>query len=263
MRLICRGRQYFRLILLAGHFLAGLIAANMVLRLGRVSDHTRQRLSGWWMRQLCRILNVRITVKGKIDPGNTLYVANHISWLDIPVMMGVINTRFVAKQEVRQWPVIGFLAASAGTLFLQRGNHDSTARTSEQITWSLVQGNNVCVFPEGTSTNGNSVRRFYPRLFQPAQLSHGKVQAITVNYPQHQHQNPLVPFIGDAELLQHLWRLLAERTIEAELIVHPTIEASRYTRDQLAEVTHRQISAALHGTKPSQPADQTPLTSSM
>lgn len=246
MRLSCRCRQYWRLLRLSLHFLVGLIAANLVLRRASTREATRTALIRWWMRTLCRILAVNITLRGQLHSGNTLYVANHISWLDIPVMMGHINTRFVAKQELRRWPVIGFLAACANTLFLQRGNHDSTASTAEQITWALVQGQNVCVFPEGTSTSGSVVRRFYPRLYQPAILSHGWVQAITVNYPQLAGQNPVVPFIGDAELPTHLWRLLAETAIDAELVIHAPIEAKRYTRDQLAEITQRQISAELH-----------------
>lgn len=257
MRLTCRCRQYWRLFRLSGHFLIGLIAANLVLRRASTREHTRAALIGWWMRKLCRILAVNLSIRGDLHSGNTLYVANHISWLDIPVMMGHIHSRFVAKQEVRQWPVIGFLAACANTLFLQRGNNDSTANTAEQITWTLVQGQNVCVFPEGTSTNGSSVRRFYPRLYQPAVLSHGTVQAITVNYPQAAGQNAVVPFIGDAELPTHLWRLLAEKSIEAELVIHAPIEAKRYTRDQLADITHRQITAALHRPTESASMDQT------
>ena len=174
-----------------------------------------------------------------------MFVANHISWLDIFCIAAVCPTHFLAKQEVAAWPLFGWLSRRAGTAFIRRGGERGAAEATEQLVWRLRRGERVLVFPEGTSTAGESVRRFYPRLFQAALLARCPVQAIALRYPRPGGINRAVPFVGDDKLLPHLWRLLGEPAVDV-LLCFGTVHAPPYcSRDRLARLTHLEISSLL------------------
>ncbi|MBK8184609.1 MAG: 1-acyl-sn-glycerol-3-phosphate acyltransferase [Candidatus Competibacteraceae bacterium] len=109
-----------------------------------------------------------VPCNGTPHAGDTLFVANHISWLDIFCIAAVCPTHFLAKRDVAAWPLFGWLCRRAGTAFIQRGRSDGATEAIEQLVWRLRRGERVLVFPEGTSTIGESVRRFHPRLFSGA-----------------------------------------------------------------------------------------------
>lgn len=92
------------------------------------------RLASACMRILLRALNVNLSVRGNIQPGAVLYCANHVSWLDIACLHALVDSAFIAKSEVRRWPLMGGLAERAGTLFLRRGNHGATSQIVERMT---------------------------------------------------------------------------------------------------------------------------------
>jgi 1-acyl-sn-glycerol-3-phosphate acyltransferase len=235
---------------LLAHLAAGLLTAYPVLFFLEVTGFDRQRrrreaLVRAWMNGLLRILNVSLRVRGHIRPGAVLYCANHVSWLDIPCLRTVVDAAFVAKSEVRRWPLVGGLAARAGTLFLERGNHDTTSKIADRMTWVLAAGKPVIVFPEGTSTDGSTVLRFHARLYQSASRIDGYVQAIAIRYPHESGINPAIPFVGDDDLAGHLWRLLGEERIEAELHFCTALVTAGRARRALADTTRRQIIGAL------------------
>jgi 1-acyl-sn-glycerol-3-phosphate acyltransferase len=235
---------------LLAHLAAGLVTAYPVFSLLEVTgfDHQHRRreaLVRAWMRGLLRILNVNLRVRGNIQPGAALYCANHVSWLDIPCLRAVVDAAFVAKSEVRRWPLVGGLAARAGTLFLERGNHGATSRIAEHMTWLLAAGKPAVIFPEGTSTDGSTVLRFHARLYQAATRIDGHVQAVAIRYPRGKGIHPGIPFIGDDDLASHLWRLLGEESIEAELHFCAALPAVAHERRALADTTRRQIIEAL------------------
>lgn len=243
-RLAQAGRRSRRAPLLILHILAGILVAAA---LGPVR-HRRYRSTDplvWWSRRLCRILGVRIQTAGSPHHGGALFVANHISWLDIFCIAAVCPTHFLAKQEVATWPLFGWLCRRAGTAFIRRGGKSGAAEATEQLVWRLRQGGRVLVFPEGTSTSGESVRRFYPRLFQAALLARCPVQAIALRYPHQGGINGTVPFIDDDALLPHLWRLLGEPTVDVRLCFG-TVHVPPYcSRDRLACLTHSEVSDLL------------------
>ena len=191
-RLAQTGRRSVRLLLLGLHILAGLLIAT-ALGPGRRRRYVSTRPLVWWSRGLCRILGVRLRTSGTAHDGSALFVANHISWLDIFCIATVCPTQFLAKQEVAGWPLFGWLCRRAGTAFIRRGGDHGAGEATEQLVWRLRQGERVSVFPEGTSTIGETVRRFYPRLFQAALLARCPVQAIALRYPQAEGINPVVP----------------------------------------------------------------------
>lgn len=239
-RLVRAGRRSTRVPLLGLHVLAGVLIAA-ALGPGRRRRYVSTRPMVWWSRRLCRILGVRLQARGTAHDGATLFVANHISWLDIFCIAAVCPTHFLAKQDVAVWPLFGWLCRRAGTAFIRRGGNNGAGEATEQLVWRLRQGERVLVFPEGTSTTGETVRRFYPRLFQVALLARCPVQAIALRYPHPQGVNPVVPFIGDDELLPHLWRLLGEPITRVELYFGAVRVPPHSSRDALAQLTHLEI----------------------
>ena len=248
MSLVQNGRRILRLTLATLHIMAGILVAWLVLvpRPGKVVS-TRPMVI--WSRLLCRILGVRLVVHGKPSGGTLLFVANHISWLDIYCIAAVCPTHFLAKSEIAAWPLFGWLSRRIGTAFIRRGGDNGAGEATEQLTWRLRQGSRMVVFPEGTSTTGESVRRFYPRLLQSAIHVRCPVQAIALRYPRGEGINPVVPFVGDDDLLGHLWRLAGERRLVAELTFCEPLQAVGQSRDTLALQAHAQISAVLATTR--------------
>ena len=234
-------RRGVRLPLLMLHILMGILIA-VALGPGRQRRYVSTRPLVWWSRGLCRILDVQLRPRGTPFVGAALFVANHLSWLDIFCIAAVCPTHFLAKQEVAGWPLFGWLCRRAGTAFIRRGGDHGAGEAMEHLVWRLRQGERVLVFPEGTSTTGETVRRFHPRLFQAAILARCPVQAIALRYPQAGGSNPVVPFVGDDALLPHLWRLLGETGLVADVWFGAVHFPPHPSRDVLARQTHAEIS---------------------
>ncbi|NJM10842.1 MAG: 1-acyl-sn-glycerol-3-phosphate acyltransferase [Synechococcaceae cyanobacterium SM1_2_3] len=199
-----------------------------------------------WSQWLCWMMGVRIKATGQPpSSGPVLFVANHLSWLDIFCIAAHCPTHFLAKGAVADWPLFGWLARRAGTAFIRRGSDNGAGEAAEQLTWRLRNGGRVLIFPEGTSTTGETVRRFYPRLFQAAIHARCLVQPIALRYPHPDGAHPNVPFVGDAALLPHLWQLLGERQITAEISFCEPLLTPGQSRDSLASHAHARICATL------------------
>lgn len=244
MNLGRNGRRILRLTLVTLHIMAGILVAWLVLR-PRVGKVVSTRPMVIWSRLLCRILGLRLVVHGAPHSGTTLFVANHISWLDIFCIAAVCPTHFLAKSEVAAWPLFGWLCRRAGTVFIRRGSDNGAGEAAEQLSWRLRQRSRMAIFPEGTSTTGETVRRFYPRLLQSAIHVRCPVQAIALRYPAGEGIDPAVPFVGDDDFLSHLWRLAGEHRLVAELTFCEPLQAVGQSRNSLALQAHSQISAVL------------------
>ncbi|HOW63534.1 MAG TPA: lysophospholipid acyltransferase family protein [Candidatus Contendobacter sp.] len=240
-RLARAARRSARLPRLLLHVLIGILIAA-ALGPGR-RRYVSTRPLRWWSRGLCRIMGIEVRASGIACDGAALFVANHISWLDIFCIAAVCPTQFLAKQEVADWPLFGWLCRRAGTAFIRRGGDHGASEATEHLVWRLRQGERVLVFPEGTSTTGETVRRFHPRLFQAAILARCPVQTIALRYPQAGGLNPVAPFVGDDALLPHLWRLLGEPGLTVELRFGAVRFPPHSSRDALARQTHAEISA--------------------
>ncbi|MCL7944332.1 lysophospholipid acyltransferase family protein [Marinobacter sp. ATCH36] len=169
-----------------------------------------------------RCLGFRISAKGIPDNGPVLYVSNHISWSDIPVLGGMVPLHFLSKAEVGRWPIIGWLANQAGTLFIQRGS-GKAGLARREIANTLGQGRSVLVFPEGTTTAGVTVLPFHSRLLQAAADAGVDIQPISIGYLRNGHPDHLAPFIGDDEFQHHLVRMLRQPAVEVGVIAHPVV----------------------------------------
>ena len=201
-----------------------------------------------WHGQTCRALGVHIKTQGQAQTG-VLYICNHISWLDIPVLGSQLHgVRFLAKSEVRTWPMIGWLAARSGSLFIERGNSQDTV---QHIAKALHQGHSVLIFPEGTTTDGLSLRRFHPRLLQAAHEAKAAIQPIALRYlDAHGTPNPRVAYINDDSFHDTLQRIVNESGLCAELHFLAPIHPESIPRSQLAVLAHARISEALPHVQP-------------
>lgn len=249
-----RLRQWFKAFQILLMFAAGLAAAALLfpvcdgLRTKRAIQ-VREWIQVAWYRGLSRVLNVRVRRLGSPAEDAALWVGNHISWLDIVVLGAECPLTFVAKSEVGDWPVVGFLARRTGTLLVRRGDPSSSRQAAESMAWLLRQRRKVMLFPEGTSGNGEEVLRFHARLFQPAVLVGGKVQSVGLAYRGEARRK--APFIGEDEFLPHLWQLLAEREIAIDLVFCEAVAADHLSRDRLAQETRLRIVEALDAGHPS------------
>lgn len=239
-----RFRQGYRalLVLLAClGALAAVILVFPVLRLlGEVpAQSLRDKVQIAWFRCFLVTLGVRVSRRGQWSPNAPLWVANHISWLDIVVLGAQAPLTFIAKQDVAGWPIFGFLASRTGSLFIRRGDPEDTKRVGERMTWLLRQGRTLLLFPEGTSSSGESVLRFHPRLFHPAKRAGVAVQPIALDYKD--KAGEIVPFIGDASFLPHLLAVLTIPRISVELSFGAEIDSEHLNRDELAHCARQTV----------------------
>jgi 1-acyl-sn-glycerol-3-phosphate acyltransferase len=242
-----RLRPWFKAVLVAGMFLWGVAATGLVWPLldhllARRAARPKELIRRQWCATVCRILNVQVETVGIPSPETRLWVANHISWLDIIVLGSSHPLLFVAKQEVAEWPVMGYLARRLGTLFVRRGDPEQTAGIAEQMAWQLRQGRQLMLFPEGTTTNGERVLRFHAKLLHPAQLAHAPVQAIALQYQG--EARAAAPFIGDDDFLPHLLQILTLDRVSLRVHYCQPLPAGLH-RDVLAQTTRKQVVAAL------------------
>lgn len=235
---------YLALVITLGTLLAALASLSERL-LRRELPVLRQRLTRWFLACLRRALPFRVSVKGRLPEQPMLWVANHVSWTDIPLLGALQPLSFLSKAEVRNWPLAGWLAHQGGTLFIQRGAGDSN-RVGDQLTGHLRDGRPLLIFPEGTTSDGLSLRPFHGRLLGSAISSGVAVQPVAIRYIRDGQPCPVTPFIGDDDMLPHLLRLLASPACEAQIQLLEPIPSQAHQRKELARRSQAAIAEALH-----------------
>ncbi len=228
---------------LLGHIVAGVVAATAV-RIDPTQRLHPEPVARWWSRKLLSILNLRLKVQGQPLDGPRVTVANHISWLDIPVLAAGGDFHFIAKSEIRNWPIAGWLADAAGTFYIRRGKGGARPLL-ERLVPHLINGGSVVLFPEGTTTAGDDVLPFHARLFAAAVESGSDVQPVALRYLPTADGRSIAPFIGDDNLFSHILRLLREPELHAELSYGDSIASTTLERDELAHVARQQIQQLL------------------
>lgn len=202
-----------------------------------------------WSRALLGILNIRLEIGGcresRLDQGE-LVVANHISWLDVFVLNVVYPSSFVAKSEVRGWPVIGLLCKRARTIFISRANRADTARANALIQDRMVSGECVALFAEGTSTDGTDVAPFHSSLFQSAIDASCPVLPLAIRY--HDGTGGIkhdAAFVGDMSFLRSLGNVLSSESLYVTLVILPAIVCTGKSRRVIAAEAHASIRHAV------------------
>jgi len=225
----------------------------------RTSPRLARRFPHWYHRQVCRLLGIRLHVEGRIaEHAPVLVVANHVSWLDIPVLSAVAPLSFVAKKEVSTWPFISTLARLQRTVFIDRTRRTAVGQTTNEMIERLRSGDTIVLFAEGTSSDGNRVLPFKTPLFAAAKPARSNgyvdpgacVQTLAIAYT-HLHGVPLsrsgrsiVGWYGDMDMAPHAWELLKAGPLDVRIHISPPIpladfadrkELARYTEDAIRQ----------------------------
>jgi 1-acyl-sn-glycerol-3-phosphate acyltransferase len=215
-----------------------------------------ERLPRFYHRLCARILGFRIVVRGRrVRERPVLFAVNHVSYLDITVLGAVMTGCFVAKEEVAGWPLFGLLAKLQRSVFIAR-RRSAVARHGDDISERLEAGDNLILFPEGTSSDGTRVLPFKSALFAVAQgRPHGeplKVQPVSIAYtrlngvPLGRGMRPFFAWYGDMDLLPHLWTVAALGQLTVVVEFHPPITLEEAgSRKALAATVHERVSRGL------------------
>lgn len=236
-----------RLLGLIWLFLLGIVLTLLIqipIRLTLLRQHHHLRLASWWHRRLLSTFNVNVRVIGSWPTRSHFIVSNHISWLDIIVLGGQLPVHFVSKAEVRRWPVIGWLAAQAGTLFIQRGAHGSQ-QIIDTLQAHLAEEQFVAIFPEGTTSKGDNVKPFHPRLFAAAIETATPVLPVTLIYTARPLPHPVIPYVDDDVLLHNLWQLALLPSVEVELHIAAALHTQKMPRKTIAQQAHQTIQSKI------------------
>ena len=215
---------------MAGHLSASWKALRMLIhvlqgmwtvawRFPRLGALQKQAAVQDWAQQLLRKAGIALEVHGMpAVQGPVLLVSNHISWLDIPVMHAARFCRFVSKDDVRSWPLIGPLATAAGTLYIARNSRRDARRMVQAMAQSLQQGDVLAVFPEGTTGDGLSLLPFHSNLLQSAVKADAPVQPVALRFVDAEQQVSVAPsYAGDTSLWTSIWRTLRADGLVAQV----------------------------------------------
>ena len=247
-------RSLCRIVLYLGWTLLMLPLQAVAMSLGLPQARAIPR----YYHRICgAIIGLKLEVRGAMaGDGPILFISNHTSYIDISVLGAVIRGSFVAKAEVRSWPFFGTLARLQRTVFVERRAPRQAAAQRDMIAGRLAGGDNLILFPEGTSNDGNRILPFKSTLFSVAQAEiDGQpvtVQPISIAYtrldgmPMGRNLRPLFAWYGDMEMGFHLWRMLGLGSLTVVIDFHDPITIAEFgTRKALAEHCQKVIATGL------------------
>ena len=222
--------------------------ADYFFRTACVAQNSRRAARAAWLQRATRrhlkIFNFKAEVSGPV-PADGLIVSNHLSYLDILVLASVTPAVFVSKADVRRWPVFGWLAALGGTVFIERERHTHVGVVNREIADALADGVPVVVFPEGTSSDGQTILPFRSSLLEPVA---GGVHGITTSWIHYTlgdgDAGQEICYWGDHSFFPHLLNLLDKQSIRAQ-VCFGKFERTTADRKELA----RQLQAAVEKLK--------------
>ncbi|WP_181097808.1 lysophospholipid acyltransferase family protein [Xanthomonas arboricola] len=215
------------------------------IRTGR-DDTLDELMIRWWQGNLMRIFGFRLRRFGTPLPGATLFVANHVSWVDISMLHSQRVMGFVAKREIAGWPLVGWLATKGQTIFHQRGNTESLGGVLQEMLLRLRSGKPVGVFPEGRTRGGTEVGPFHARIFQAAVEAGVPVQPVALRYGERGNAQAVVAFGERESFFANIVRLLGEPSRLAEVhFLEPIRALDIEGRRRLADTSRQRIIAAM------------------
>ncbi len=255
MRMLARLRAFFLLAVFLAITLPLMLVQYVLIGLNLPQARTLPR---FYHTLVCRLFGIRVHVSGSIDPNKpALLVSNHISWLDMPALSTVAPVCFVARADVRKWPLFGQLAKLQRSVFIDRKRRSLVKDQAGDIAGRLAQGDNIVLFAEGTSSDGNRVLPFRSSLFSAASFApkaangNGRevvVQTVVIAYthlhglPILRHERPLVAFYGEMDMVSHVWDVLKSGPLDVTIsISEPVPLASLSSRKELARFSEARI----------------------
>lgn len=234
-------------ILYRSVFLCVVLFASCVQTLffqkGTMTRHSfRSKINCWCHRRFANAFGISVRVFGTPSDRATLFVANHISWFDINAIGGILPVCFLSKVEVRDTPLLGWLASRAGTLYFPRGGKSAAQDANTLMANALQQDQNVVLFPEGTTGDGN-IKRFHSRLIESAITAGCMVQPVAIRYPTNNENNvhPAALFVGDTTMSQSLKAIMSAPDMVAEVHFLEPVEVTNKKRDELAAYAESKV----------------------
>ena len=219
-----------------------LMRVNYYRNRGTEKGHMKADAAGVRLSaRLSWLFGVHVKVRGTPVQGPVLIAANHMSWLDIPVLHTARAMGFVSKAEVERWPVFSYIATTGGTIFHHRGSHDSATGVATLMIQRLKEGRPVAIFPEGGILPGNSVRVFHARMFRAAVDAECPVQPVMLRYMRDGHRDDDFSFRKNENMLMNFCRLLARPGSTADIHFLPVIDAVGVPRRILADTARAAV----------------------
>jgi 1-acyl-sn-glycerol-3-phosphate acyltransferase len=240
--------RLYRSARLSVHVAEGLATTALVFPW--IAKGSREALIRRWSARLLRILRVEARLHGAPPRrgGTLVIVANHISWLDIFVLNTLHPARFIAKAELARWPLVGWLIASVGTLFIDRTRRRDAHKINLHAAAALAGGDVIAIFPEGTTSDGRDVLPFHGSLLQPIVDAQGHLQPVAIRYRTPEGEHTDAPgYVGETTFPTSFWRVVSERSLVVELHLPPAVHASGVHRRALARTAEQTIRAIVIG----------------
>jgi 1-acyl-sn-glycerol-3-phosphate acyltransferase len=233
------------------HVISGLITLSFQFPF--LSQDAKNKHIQNWSKRLLSIFGIKLILRNSEILPDTPYLlaANHISWMDIHAINAFKPIRFVAKSDVEGWPVFGWMAKQLGTVFIKRDNSRHGKHVANEVA-NVLETQSVCIFPEGTSTVGESVLPFKPNLFEAAVIAQVPVYSLAISYRSRLsgERSEVAAFVGDMGLLESMAKILRDRKLIVELTFLPpsgAIPGSSRDRKWLALHSQEAISNQLKG----------------
>jgi 1-acyl-sn-glycerol-3-phosphate acyltransferase len=239
-------RVFYRSLFLCLTIITGCLLTVLFQTGNMTKKDTGSKVTRWWHRRMANVFSIPIRVFGVPSNDATLFIANHISWFDIIALGKTHPVRFLAKKEVGEIPVIGWLASRAGTLFIKRGSKTAAKHAIALMSETLNNNQSIILFAEGTTNDGSNIR-FHSRLAQSAIDAGCTVQPIAIIYPSIDGRttHPDALFTGGITMGQSFLKILKASTLVAELHFLQPISTVGKTRDELASYAQQQVTVTI------------------
>lgn len=246
-------RYLYRVPLLVLHVLIAIPLCTTLMLLSARGDPVARngheplahKMTRWWSSTLLRICGFRVRQVGTPQADPALFVCNHTSWLDIELLHTQRAVCFVAKAEIARWPLVGWMAATGGTIFHRRGNNHSLAAVMQEMTRRMRGGRSVAVFPEGGTSHGADMRVFHARIFQAGLDAEVPIQPVALRYARNGKRWLDVAFRLDESFMTNVARLLGAPGSDAEVHFLDVVPPNSDGRKRMAEIARERIAAAL------------------
>lgn len=235
LRFILRGTLALSWVLI------GLLTLLLISPL--VGHKARLEIKQRWSGALLRLCGVEVSYTGvPLSQGPALWVINHVSWLDIFAVNHVRAAVFIAKSEIRGWPLLGWLVAGADTIFIERASRHAVQKVGRAMQDKFDRGQVVGLFPEGTTSSGYDLLPFYANLFEPARRARVPIQPVALLFFHLGKRSDFAAFVGEENLMQNLWKVLGGTGVRIEVEFLPPI----WSPDGLAAPTRAELGRLAH-----------------
>lgn len=214
-----------------------------------VAKKTKLSLIQWWCGGLLRAFNIKVVTFGELpapDIQGVMFVANHISWSDVHALNSLIPLRFIAKSDIKNWPIFGYLAQKNNTLFIDRSKRQEAGHIAHTTAKGLIAGDNLCFFPEGTTTEGSLVLPFKSSVLQAAISANAQIWPIAIRYVNPDGSiNKKMAYAGENTLTESMQQVLMQKNPVVELHFLTPIDTNGQNRRDLAKAAYDAIVAKL------------------